>query len=142
MKYELSIYEVSLALKKLEEMYKLDLVIKRDLSGGWMTIMGEAKVESEAIERGGCHGKDINILELRVNSDNSEGALVKLTGAKTKKFTVDVSSTRYRELSSTTLSINKIKINESECKLRIDEDMIFTIKASAEEVTNIISSNR
>lgn len=141
MKYELSIYEVSVVLKALEEKSKLNLVIKRDLSGGWMTIMGEAKVETEAIQGGGCHGKDINILELRVNSDNSEGALVKLTGAKTKKFTIDVASTRYRELSSTTLSINKIKINEDECKLRIDEDMIFTLKASAEEISNIISSN-
>lgn len=140
MKFELSIYDLSKLLKTLEEKYKLDLVIKNALSGGWMTIMGEATVESEAVLGGGCHGKDINILELRVNSDNNGGSLVKLTGAKNKVFTIDVSATRFRELSNVSLTLNKIKINNEECKLRIDENIIFTIKENAEKVALLINS--
>lgn len=138
MKFELSVYELSKALKNIENNHKLEVVIKKELSGGWMTIMGEAKVETEAVQGAGCHGKDINILEIRVNSDNNVGSLIKLTGAKGKKFNVDVSATRYRELAPTKLTLNMIKINNNECKLRIDEDIIFTIKANEEEISNII----
>lgn len=138
MKYELSVYELSTFLQKLEKEYKLDLLIKQTLSGGWMTIMGEAKVDMVAVQGGGCHGKDINILEIRLISDNNSGSLVKLTGAKGKKFSVDISSGRYRELSSSTLTLNKIKVNNDECKIRVGEDMIFTIKSSAEEVMKFI----
>lgn len=138
MKFELSIYELSKALKKIENSYDLNILIKQKLSGGWMTITGSAKVEDEAAEGAGCHGKDINILEIKVNTDNNDGASVKLTGAKGKKFIVDVSSTRYMELSPSILTMNKIKINENECKLRIDEDIIFTIKSSVEDIVSII----
>ena len=138
MKFELSVYELSKVLKTIEEKYKLNVVIKKDLSGGWMTIMGEVNIEAEAIQGGGCHGKDVNILELRVNSDNNGGSLVKLTGARTKKFMVDIAATRYKELSPTALTLNKIKVKDDECKLRVDEDIIFTIAASEGEVSKMI----
>ncbi|MGL5152532.1 MAG: UDP-N-acetylglucosamine pyrophosphorylase [Clostridium sp.] len=140
MNFKLSVYDLSKALKALEEKYTLQVVIKSTLSGGWMTIMGEAKVESEAVLSAGCHGKDINILELRVNSDNNEGSLVKLTGAKNKEFTVDVAPTRFRELSNTSITLNQIKINNEECKLRIGEDIIFTIKDNADKVIALLNS--
>ncbi len=138
MDLELSIYELSALLKNIENSYKLDLVIKNTLSGGWMTITGEATIETEATEFGGC--KPQNILTLRVNSDENTGSLIKLTGNKTKLFKVNIASTRFKELSPSALTINKIKINKSECKLRIDEDIIFTIKASEEELKNLISN--
>lgn len=89
---------------------------------------------------GGCHGKNINILEIRVSSDENSGSLVKLTGAKNKKFNVDVASARYKEISTNSLTLDQIKVNENETKLRIDEDIIFTIKCRAENIDKIIKS--
>lgn len=140
MKHKLSIYELGDALKRLEEKYELSIVIKKNLSGGWMTIMGSANMEVLPSVNGGCHGKSVNILEIRVNSDSNVGSLVKLTGAKNKKFDVDVASSRYKEISTNSLTLNQIKVNENETKLRIDEDMIFTIKDRAENIDEIIKA--
>ena len=115
-------------------------MIKKELSGGWMTIMGAAKMEVLPCIGGGCHGKNINILEIRVSSDENSGSLVKLTGAKNKKFNVDVASTRYKEISTNSLTLDQIKVNENETKLRIDEDILFTIKGRAENIDEIIKS--
>lgn len=140
MKFELSIYELSKVLKELEKTYNLNMLIKQTLSGGWITISGTAIVESEAIQGAGCHGKDINILEIKITTNNDEGSIVKITGSKNKKFIVDIAATRYMELSPSILTMNKIKVNENECKLRIDEDVIFTINSSVDNVVNIIES--
>lgn len=140
MKHELTIYELGEALKKIEDIYDLSIMIKKELSGGWMTIMGAATMEVLPCIGGGCHGKNINILEIRVNSDNNGGSLVKLTGAKNRKFNVDVASSRYKEISTNSLTLDQIKVNESETKLRIDEDIIFTIKDRAENIDEIIKS--
>ena len=141
MKYELTIYELGKALKKIEDKYNLSVMIKKELSGGWMTIMGSAKMEVLPCIGGGCHGKNINILEIRVSSDENSGSLVKLTGAKNKKFNVDVASARYKEISTNSLTLDQIKVNENETKLRIDEDIIFTIKCRAENIDKIINSD-
>lgn len=138
MKYELTIYELGEALKKLEENYKLNVLIKKDLSGGWMTITGEATIDSLAVLEGGCNGKNVNILNLIVSTEDNNGAVVKFTGSKTKKFSVDIASTRYKEISAGSLSLNQIKIDDTECKLRIDQDIIFTLKAPASEISEII----
>ena len=140
MKYELTIYELGKALKKIEDKYNLSVMIKKELSGGWMTIMGSAKMEVLPCIGGGCHGKNIHILERRVSSDENSGSLVKLTGAKNKKFNVDVASARYKEISTNSLTLDQIKVNENETKLRIDEDIIFTIKCRAENIDKIIKS--
>lgn len=140
MKHELTIYELGEALKKIDNKYELAVLIKKDLSGGWMTITGTAKMEVLPCIGGGCNGKSINILEIRVNCDDKGGSLIKLTGAKTKKFNIDVASTRYKEISTNSITLNQIKVNEDECKLRIDEDIIFTIKERAEVISNIINS--
>ena len=58
MKLELTVCELGEVLKKIEEKYKLDILVKSTLSGGWMTITGEAtilKVPSD--KKVGCCGK-------------------------------------------------------------------------------------
>lgn len=140
MKLELTICELGEVLKKIEENYKLDILIKSILSGGWMTITGEAiilKIPSD--KKLGCSGNSDNIIDIKIkNENNQDGTVIKITGAKDKKFNVDISSTRYKEVFSNNLTINQIKVNENESKLRIDENIILTIKASVDEIANII----
>jgi len=142
MKLELTVCELGEVLKKIEEEYKLDILVKSTLSGGWMTITGEATILKVPIDvKVGCCGKRNNIIDITIKTENqSDGIIVKLTGAKNKKFIIDISSTRYKEVSSNNLTINQIKVNENESKLRIDEDIIFTIKASVNEIAKIIEN--
>lgn len=139
MKLELTVYELGKALRKLEEQYKLTVLIKLNLSGGWMTVTGEAnilKVPGNA--KSGCGGRD-NIIDINIKNEADEkGTTVKITGVKDKKFNIDISSTRYKEFHPSNVTINQIKVNENESKLRIDEDIIFTIKASVDEIKNIM----
>lgn len=141
MKLELTIEELGMALDKIEKEHKLNILVKSTLSGGWMTMTGEAIILKvpRSIESG-CASKGNNIIDIKINGENQEGTIIKITGAKNKKFNVDISSTRYRELTSNNLTINQVKINENECKLRIDEDIIFTIGASAQEIIKLIEN--
>jgi len=140
MKLELTICELGKALKKIQEKYKLDILIKSTLSGGWMTITGEATILKFPSDiKVGCGGKSDNIIDIKIKTKESQrGIVFKITGAKDKKFNVDISSTRYKEVLSNNLTINQIKVNENESKFRIDEDIIFTIKASVDQVSEII----
>jgi hypothetical protein len=142
MKVELTVCELGEVLKKIEEKHKLDVLVKSSLSGGWMTITGEAtilKVPSDI--KVGCCGKSDNIIDIKIKTeDQPNGIIIKLTGAKNKKFNVDISSTRYKEVLSNKLTNNQIKVNEDESKLRIDEDIIFTIKTSVNEIVKIIEN--
>lgn len=141
MKLELTVCELGKVLKKLEERYKLAILVKFNLSGGWMTINGDSdifKIPNDA--KGGCCGKD-NIIHIKVISEDSqEGTIIKITGVNNKKFNVDISSARYKEINPNSLTINQIKVNENESKLRIDENIIFTIKAPVNEIEKIIES--
>ena len=141
MKVELTVKELGKVLKYIGEKYELDILLKSNLSGGWMTMTGKAEILSipDGVKKG-CTGKSDNIIDIKIIGDNGEGAVFKITGNKAKKFIIDISSTRYRELSKNSLTINQIKINDSECKLRIDEDMIFTIKDTEENISKIIES--
>lgn len=140
MKFELTIKELGSALKKIEDKYRVDVLVKLNLSGGWMTITGEANIIKVPNDSAGCGGKD-NIIHIRViNEDSNEGNELKITGAKNKKFSIDISSTRYKEINTNSLTINQIKVNENESKLRIDEDIIFTIKAPTDEIEKLIKS--
>ena len=86
-------------------------------------------------------GNGDNIIDIKIkNENNQDGTIIKITGAKNKKFNVDISSTRYKEVLSNNLTINQIKVNENESKLRIDENIIFTIKASVDEIAKIIEN--
>ncbi|MBW6410059.1 UDP-N-acetylglucosamine pyrophosphorylase [Clostridium weizhouense] len=138
MKLELTIFELGQILKKLEKKYKLDLLVKSNLSGGWMTIKGQASIEKIPGLSLDCTSRGNNIIDIKVKDQVEQGATIKLTGAKDKKFILDISSARYKELSKNKCLSNEIKVNNNECKLRIDENMIFTIKASIDEIKNII----
>ncbi|MGG7177583.1 UDP-N-acetylglucosamine pyrophosphorylase [Clostridium paraputrificum] len=139
MKYEVSIYELGDILKKIEEKYKLSILVKKDLSGGWLTLIADAKIELLPKLASGCHGKSTNIIEIRLESDNIEGSVIKLTGANNRLFTIDVSSTRFKEIQTNSIALEKIMISNEECKLRIDEDIIFTIKENVEVIQDLIA---
>ena len=139
MKFEFTINELGDALKKVSDANDLEILIKSTLSGGWMTVTGKAKIvkvpESGAA---GCKSKKDNIIHIKINEDAEKETLVKLTGASDKKFNVDISAGRYRELAPNNLTLNQIKINENETKIRIDENIIFTIKSNVDNVLEII----
>jgi hypothetical protein len=140
MKLELTLCELGEALKKIEQKYKLDILVKSTLSGGWMTITGEAAIlKCPSDIKVGCCGKNDNIIDVKIKTENNqEGIIIKITGAKDKKFNIDISSTRYKEVLSNNLTINEVKINKNESKLRIDKDIIFTIQAPVDEVAKIV----
>jgi hypothetical protein len=140
MKLELDVYELGEILRRIEEKHKLNILLKSELSGGWMTITGEACISKVPVNKSnGCCGKKDNIIDIMIAKEEDKGGIVvKLTGSSNKKFSIDISSTRYKEVLSNKLKQNPIKINENESKLRIDEDIIFTIGASVEEIAEII----
>ncbi|MEG2353687.1 MAG: UDP-N-acetylglucosamine pyrophosphorylase, partial [Clostridium sp.] len=138
MRLELNIYELGQALKNLNKEHDLDIVIKMNLSGGWMTMAGKAIIEKIPMMLAfGFNIKSNNIIDIRVQCDEVNGSLIKITGAKDRKFIVSVESARYIELASKGDGSEKIKINEKECKLKIDNDILFSIKATADEVLKI-----
>lgn len=137
MKYELSVYELGQLLQKVTENYNVEILAKINLSGGWMTMTG--KVEVISVPEDKIVVKGNNIITLKIKDNGLEGSLIKITGAKEKKFNIDLAPTKYKELKSNGININQTKINENESKLRIDEDIIFTIRnASVEEVSKLI----
>ncbi|WP_288221329.1 UDP-N-acetylglucosamine pyrophosphorylase [uncultured Clostridium sp.] len=139
MKHELNIYELGQLLTKVTEEYKVELLSKLKLSGGWMTMTGEVKVVSVPENKVVLKGN--NIITLNINDINCKGSLLKITGAKDGIFKIDVAPTKYKEFGATGLNLNKTKINNNETKIRIDEDMIFTVReASVDSINNIIKS--
>ena len=139
MNLELTIYELGKLLKKIEEKSELDVLIKSNLSGGWMTITGPVsilKVPGEAVSK--CGGSKDNIIDISINSNGVESIPVKITGASDKKFSVNIAPTKYKELAPNNLSLNILKTNNKVTKLRIDENMIFTIKDSVENVEKLL----
>lgn len=139
MKYDLNIYELGQVLRNITEKYDVTVLTKLKLSGGWMTTTGEVDVikvpEDKVVLKGN------NIITLKIKDTGFEGSSLKITGAKGGTFNIDVAPTKYREFGNSGLSLNKVKLNNNETKLRIDEDIIFTIKnSSVEEIENIIKN--
>lgn len=137
MKYDLNIYDLGELLTKVTKEHSVNILAKSKLSGGWMTITGEVEVigvpEDKVVLKGN------NIITLKIKDGGLEGSALKITGAKDGLFNLDLSPTRYKEFGNSGINLNKVKINNNESKLRIDEDIIFTIKnASVEEIDNII----
>lgn len=126
MKYDLSIYELGQLLTKLTKEYKVEILSKAKLSGGWMTIVGEVEIISVPEDKVVVKGN--NIITMNIKDQDCRGSYIKITGAKNGLFNIDIANTKYKELGGSSISLNKTKINEGECKLRIDEDMIFTIR--------------
>lgn len=136
MKYELTLYEVGNLLKNISKEYKVDLLSKITLSGGWMTMTGA--VEVEEIPRTEVITKGNNIISLKVKTNENEGSVLKITGAKEKTFNVDISPTKFKVISGIGLNLDRLQTNNEECKLRIDEDMIFTINTNADDVSKLL----
>lgn len=138
MKHELTLYELGKLLKNISEEYKVNLLSKITLSGGWMTMTGEAYIEeiptSEVVVKGN------NVISIRVKNNGEDGAVLKITGAKDKKFNIDIAKAKFKVISTTGLNIDKLQSSDEECKLRIDEDMIFTINTNADEILKFIES--
>jgi hypothetical protein len=128
MKYELTIYKLGKLLKEVSTLYEVDILTKINLSGGWFTLKGKLEVLDVPEDRTTIKGN--NIITLKVKGPSNEGFEVKITGAKNKLFNIDIDNTKYKELGGHGLALNKLKTKKDECKLRIDEDIIFTIKES------------
>jgi len=137
MKLELTVFQLGKALKDIEKEYKLNLLVKQNLSGGWMTILGEATVSGSPKNEN--KGNSNNIISINIKGSSSEGTEIKFIGAKDKKFNVDISSAKYKSISKQGLTLNQVKINKNECVLRIDDNIIFTIKDEAEKIIAIIN---
>lgn len=133
MKLELNIIELGKLLKKIGNEYRLEMMAKIKLSGGWMTLQGEAIVEKVPQE-----GGKGNIITIRLMNGEELGSLINITGNKVGKFTVDVSKGKYKEIRPGKLNIDTVKVNEDECKLRIDDDIIFKIETPMNRIMDII----
>ena len=136
MKLELTVFQLGKALKDIGNQYNLNLLVKKNLSGGWLTIVGEAIITDYPTEEN--RGNN-NIININIKGSSSEGTTIKLIGAKGKKFNVDISPAQYKSIPKKGLILNQVKINENECALRIDDNIIFTIKESAEKIIGMIN---
>ena len=135
MKYELTTFELGTLLKKIRENNNISILSKINLSGGWLTITGS--VEILEIPKNNTIMAGNNFINIKV-SNNNEGTIIKLIGAKDSKFSIDISPTKFKEIKPSSLSLDMIKENSNECKLRIDENVIFTINSSAESIAQLI----
>lgn len=135
MKLELTVFQLGKALKDIESQYDLNLLVKQDLSGGWITIVGQAKITNYPTEE----SRGNNIISVNIKGSLSEGTAIKFIGAKGKKFNVDISPAKYKSIPKNGITLNQVKINKNECTLRIDDNIIFTIKESAEKIISIIN---
>ena len=100
MKYELSIYKLGEFLYKVTKEYKVDILAKIKLSGGFMTMTGKAEIIDRPKDVKLLKGN--NIITIKVSSDNLEGSLIKITGVNNKDFNVDLSLTKFRQLGGST----------------------------------------
>ncbi|MBP3916541.1 MULTISPECIES: UDP-N-acetylglucosamine pyrophosphorylase [unclassified Clostridium] len=135
MVYELTVNKLGKLLKDLTNDYNISLLVKRKLSGGFVTITGEVEVDYFPTEQKTLKGN--NIISLKVKNNGGQIDL-KITGIKDSLFKVEVAPTKLKEVNIGGLSIDKIKESKDECKLKVDEDLIFTIPAPCEIVKKLI----
>ena len=125
--HELTIYKLGKLLNELKLKYNMNLLLKRKLSGGFITIVGEVDVNYIPEDKETLKGKN----------DNGQMDL-KITGIKGSLFKVEIAPTKFKEINIGGLSMDKIKESKEECKLKVDDDLIFTISASSEEVEKLL----
>ena len=135
MVYELTVNKLGKLLKDLTNDYNISLLVKRKLSGGFVTITGEVEVDYFPTEQKTLKGNNIISLKVKTNGGQID---LKITGIKDSLFKIEVAPTKLKEVNIGGLSIDKIKESKDECKLKVDEDLIFTIPAPCEIVKKLI----
>lgn len=136
MKYMLSTHELGKVLSDLTEKYDISMLWRAKVSGGFITITGAVEVEYYPTEQVMIKGN--NILSLKVKNGDLTGNVVKITGLKGEYFNIDVAPTKFKEIKSSSLYLDKIQESKTECKIRIDENIIFTVPVSYDEVVKFI----
>lgn len=135
MVHELTVYKLGNLLSEISNKYNVSLLVKRKLSGGFITITGKVEVDHAPTDEKTLKGN--NIIGLKVKNDGGQMDL-KITGIKDTLFKVEVSPTKFKEVNIGGLSIDKIQESKEECKVRIDEDLIFTVPAPSEVIEKLI----
>ena len=137
MKYELTTFELGTLLKKISDTNTLNIMCKLNLSGGWITLTGNADIleipKDDKIITGN------NFISIKVSDNNNNGNVIKIIGAKASKFSIDISPTKFKEIKTSSLNLDMIKESNCECKLRIDENVIFTINNGSGEIEKLAS---
>lgn len=133
MDYELTLYELGNLLNKVIEKYEMTLMIKAKLSGGWMTLKSNVTIDSLPKEEGLTAGN--NVISLKLNNGSED---LKVTGLKNLKFKVSLSAAKYKEINKKGLSLDMVKEKKDKSTLKIDDNMIFAINASVEDVNKLI----
>ena len=135
MVHELTVYKLGKLLSELSSEYKVSLLVKRKLSGGFITVTGKVDVDYIPTDKKTLKGN--NIIGLKVKNDSGQMDL-KITGIKDSLFKVEIAPTKFKEINIGGLSIDKIQESTEECKLKVDEDLIFTVPAPSEVVEKLI----
>lgn len=135
MVHELTVYKLGNLLSEISNKYNVSLLVKRKLSGGFITITGKVEVDYAPTDEKTLKGN--NIIGLKVKNDGGQMDF-KITGIKDTLFKVEVSPTKFKEVNIGGLSIDKIQESKEECKVRIDEDLIFTVPAPSEVIEKLI----
>ena len=135
MVHELTVYKLGNLLSEISNKYNVSLLVKRKLSGGFITITGKVEVDYAPTDEKTLKGN--NIIGLKVKNDGGQMDL-KITGIKDTLFKVEVSPTKFKDFNIGGLSIYKIQESKEECKVRIDEDLIFTVPAPSEVIEKLI----
>lgn len=136
MKHELTVYELGKLLQEVSNTYKTSILAKVNLSGGWMTIQGQVEVLGIPTDKVALKGN--NIITLKVKGNENEGTEMKITGAKDGKFSVAIAPKKVIEIHTGGLGLQLQKEKKDECTLKVDDSMIFTVKAGATEVEALV----
>lgn len=135
MVHELTVYKLGKLLSELSSEYNVSLLVKRKLSGGFITVTGKVDVDYIPTDKKTLKGN--NIIGLKVKNDSGQMDL-KITGIKDSLFNVEIAPTKFKEINTWGLSIDKIQESKEECKVKVDEDLIFTVPAPSEVVEKLI----
>ena len=137
MNYELTIYELGKLLKDISIANSLKILIKTNLSGGIATMVGDVSIDYIPSEKNSPRGN--NIIGLKISNIENSACDFKITGLKEHKFNVEITSTKYKEVNRIGLSLNKLKENTDECKIKVDNNLIFTVDASLDSLKELLN---
>lgn len=136
MKCILTTHELGKLLSDLCNKYNINMLWREKISGGFITLTGLVSVEYYPTDKIMIKGNNIISLEVK-NGENRN--IIKITGMKGEYFDVSLSPTKYKEIKSNSLYLNQIQESKTECKLRIDENIIFTIPQSYDDIIKLIN---